>query len=139
MASHRRAVFSGRNALADINLTPLVDVALTLLVVFMIAAPMIQQGVEVNLPKVNAQQLPAESDLLVITIDRSGSVTVGKTRVSVETLGEKLKAIYERKENKQAFIRADNDVPYGVVVRVMAETRKAGIEHLGMVTELEIE
>lgn len=125
--------------MADINLTSLVDVALTLLIVFIIAAPMLQQGVEVNLPKVTAEQLPTDSDLLVITIDRSGSVTVGKTRVALETLGEKLEAIYKRKENKQVFIRADKDVPYGVVVRVMAETSKAGIENLGMVTELEIE
>jgi biopolymer transport protein TolR len=124
-----------RTALAEINVVPLVDIMLVLLIIFMVAAPMIQQGVDVSLPKVVATELPADSDLLVITVHRTGRVFVGKTPVTLDGLGQKLGAIYARKGNKEAFLRADKDVPYGVVVRVMAEAKKAGIERLGMVTE----
>ena len=129
---------SGRGrgtTLSEINVVPLVDIMLVLLIIFMVAAPMIQQGVDVSLPKVVATQLPAESDLLVVTVNRAGRVFVGKTPVALDSLAQKLGAIYDRKGNKEAFLRADKDVPYGVVVRVMAEVKKAGIERLGMVTE----
>ncbi len=125
----------GRGVLAEINVIPLVDIMLVLLIIFMVAAPMIQQGVDVNLPKVVATELPAHTDLLVVTVDRSGRLFVGKTPVALEELATKMQAIYERKTTKEAFLRADRDVPYGVVVRVMAELKKAGIERLGMVTE----
>ncbi len=125
----------GRHTLSEINVVPLVDIMLVLLIIFMVAAPMIQQGVDVALPKVVATDLPAEADLLVVTVNRSGQVFVGSTPVSVEALGEKMGAIYARKANKDAYLRADKDVPYGVVVRVMAEMKKGGIERLGMVTE----
>ncbi|MDF1554708.1 MAG: biopolymer transporter ExbD [Deferrisomatales bacterium] len=124
-----------RTTLAEINVVPLVDIMLVLLIIFMVAAPMIQQGVDVSLPKVVATELPADSDLLVITVHRTGRVFVGKTPVSLDSLAQKLGAIYARKGNKEAFLRADKDVPYGVVVRVMAEAKQAGIERLGMVTE----
>jgi biopolymer transport protein TolR len=124
-----------RGTLSDINVTPLVDVMLVLLIIFMVAAPMIQQGVDVNLPRVVAAQLPADTDLLVVSVDRSGAIHLGKTQVALDALSGKLQAIYERKQSKEAYLRADKDVPYGVVVRVMAEMRRAGIERLGMVTE----
>ena len=124
-----------RRVMAEINVVPLVDIMLVLLIIFMVAAPMIQQGVDVSLPKVVATELPADTDLLVLTVDRAGRVFIGKTAVAVDELGSKLRAIYERKASKELFLRADKDVPYGVVVRVMAESRKAGIERLGMVTE----
>lgn len=126
---------SPRGTLAEINVTPLVDVMLVLLIIFMVAAPMIQQGVDVNLPKVVATELPAQTNLLIVTVDRAGRVHVGKTDLAVEGLADKLRAIYVRKDEKEAYLRADKDVAYGVVVRVMAEMRKAGIERLGMVTE----
>ncbi|GAB4287114.1 MAG: protein TolR [Deferrisomatales bacterium] len=126
---------TARTHLAEINVTPLVDVMLVLLIIFMVTAPMIQQGVDVNLPRVVAAELPAQTDLMVISVDRSGQVFLGNSPVPLETLAEKLQAIYSRKGTKEAFLRADRDVPYGVVVRVMAEAKRAGIERLGMITE----
>jgi biopolymer transport protein TolR len=128
-------VRGSRGTLSEINVTPLVDVMLVLLIIFMVAAPMIQQGVDVNLPKVVATELPAQTDLMVVTVDRTGTVHVGGTQVAVDGLGEKLKAIFSRRPSKEAYLRADQNVAYGVVVRVMAEMKKAGIERLGMVTE----
>ncbi len=125
-----------RTHLSEINVTPLVDVMLVLLIIFMVTAPMIQQGVDVNLPEVVATELPAQTDLLVISVDRSGQVYLGNTPVPIRTLGQKLRAINRRKGSKEAFVRADRDVPYGVVVQVMAEAKKAGIERLGMITEI---
>ncbi len=125
-----------RTHLSEINVTPLVDVMLVLLIIFMVPAPMIQQGVDVNLPEVVATELPAQTDLLVISVDRSGQVYLGNTPVPIRTLGQKLRAINRRKGSKEAFVRADRDVPYGVVVQVMAEAKKAGIERLGMITEI---
>jgi biopolymer transport protein TolR len=121
--------------LAEINVTPLVDVMLVLLIIFMVAAPMMQQGVDVNLPQVVTTDLPTDPDLLIVSVDRGGNVYVGKTRVAMDTLGEKLKAIYGRKARKEAYLRADKDVPYGIVIEVMAAMKMAGIERLGMVTE----
>ncbi len=125
-----------RTHLSEINVTPLVDVMLVLLIIFMVTAPMIQQGVDVNLPEVVATELPAQTDLLVISVDRSGQVYLGNTPVPIRALGQKLRAINRRKGSKEAFVRADRDVPYGVVVQVMAEAKKAGIERLGMITEI---
>ena len=125
----------GKKALGEINVTPLVDVMLVLLIIFMVAAPMIQQGVDVSLPQVQAAQLPSESDLLVVSVNRMGDIHIGKTRIPLKALAVKLEAIYARKAKKEAFLRADKDVPYGIVVSVMAEMKKAGIERLGMVTE----
>jgi biopolymer transport protein TolR len=124
-----------RGAMAEINVTPLVDVMLVLLIIFMVAAPMIQQGVDVNLPKVVATELPTDPDLLVVTVNRAGEIYIGKTKVPLAQVGEKLGAIYARKQTKEAFLRADKNVSYGVVVGVMAQMKQAGIERLGMVTE----
>ncbi|TLN09217.1 protein TolR [bacterium] len=127
---------SGRKgAMADINVTPLVDVMLVLLIIFMVAAPMIQQGVDVNLPKVVATEMPVNTDLLIVSINRQGAVFIGKTQIPMEQLSEKIEAIYRDKAEKEAFLRADKDVPYGAVVNVMSHMKRAGIEKLGMVTE----
>jgi biopolymer transport protein TolR len=124
-----------KGAMAEINVTPLVDVMLVLLIIFMVAAPMIQQGVSVNLPKVVATEMPADTDLLIVSINKGGTIFIGDTEVPLEKLTGVVSEIYKDKTEKDAFLRADKDVPYGVVVNVMAMMKDAGIEKLGMVTE----
>jgi biopolymer transport protein TolR len=121
--------------MSDINVTPLVDVMLVLLIIFMITAPMMMQGVPVSLPKTTSKPLPAEKDHLVITIDRSQQIYINDYKVGLEALQVKLKKIYEGRPDQKVYLRADKSVPYGVVVRVMSEVKNAGVERLGMVTE----
>ncbi len=122
--------------LSQINVTPLVDVMLVLLIIFMVTAPMLQEGFDVNLPKVEAQPISVEKDEpVIVTISREGRIYINKNRIDLSSLGEKLRAIYERKREKMVLIRADEKVPYGFVVKTMAEIRKAGIERVGMLTE----
>jgi biopolymer transport protein TolR len=126
-----------RGALASqINVTPLVDVMLVLLIIFMVTAPIIQQGVEVNLPKVKAQALPGKEEQFIVSITRNREVYLNDTRISAEQLSEKLRAISVERPNRQVFLRADDAVPYGEVVRTMAAIKAAGIEDVGMVTEM---
>jgi biopolymer transport protein TolR len=126
-----------RGALASqINVTPLVDVMLVLLIIFMVTAPIIQQGVEVNLPKVKAQALPGKEEQFIVSITRKSEVYLNDTRMSGVQLSEKLRAISVERPNRQVFLRADDAVPYGEVVRTMAAIKAAGIENVGMVTEM---
>ena len=128
---------SQRGALASqINVTPLVDVMLVLLIIFMVTAPIIQQGVEVNLPKVKAQALPGKEEQFIVSITRNREVYLNDTRIRSDQLSEKLKAISVERPNRQVFLRADDAVPYGEVVRTMAAIKAAGIEDVGMVTEM---
>lgn len=120
--------------MSEINVTPLVDVMMVLLVIFMVTAPMMQQGVDVNLPAARGKALPA-SERIVVTIKRNERVYVNKARVEVNGLQKKLKLILADRENKEIFLRADKKVPYGFVASVMGEIREAGVEKLGMVTE----
>jgi biopolymer transport protein TolR len=121
--------------MADINIVPLVDVMLVLLIIFMVTAPMLTQGVDVNLPEANAKALRSDEERLVITVDRNSRIFVGKQPMEFNRLSEALKAIVERRTDRQVYFRADRVVPYGFVVKVIAEVRNAGVEKLGMVTE----
>ena len=121
--------------MAEINVTPLVDVMLVLLIIFMVTAPMLTQGVDVNLPQANAKALKAEEERLVITVDANSRIFIGEQPVEFNRMSRALKAIVERRQDRQVFFRADRAVPYGFVVKVIAEVRNAGIEKLGMVTE----
>jgi biopolymer transport protein TolR len=121
--------------MSDINVTPLVDVMLVLLIIFMVTAPMMMQGVNVSLPKTTSKPLPAEKDHLIITIDRSQQIYINDYKVALEALRDKLQKIYEGRPDEKVYLRADKSVPYGVVVRVMSEVKNAGVEKLGMVTE----
>ncbi len=124
-----------RGMMAEINVTPLVDVMLVLLIIFMVTAPMLTQGVDVNLPQANAKALRSEEERLVITVDANSRIFVGKQPMKFNQLSAALKAIVERRTDRQVYFRADRAVPYGFVVKVIAEVRNAGIEKLGMVTE----
>jgi biopolymer transport protein TolR len=126
-----------RGALASqINVTPLVDVMLVLLIIFMVTAPIIQQGVEVNLPKVKAQALPGKEEQFIVSITRNRDIYLNDTRITVDELSDKLRAISTERPDRQVFLRADDAVPYGEVVRTMAAIKAAGIEDVGMVTEM---
>jgi biopolymer transport protein TolR len=121
-----------KSALSEINVTPLVDVMLVLLVIFMVTAPLLQQGVDVDLPKAKGKDLPTEERISVV-IRKDRSVYMNDTRISIPELRRKLEAV--SRLNPNIFLKADKDVPYGLVVEVMGEIKEAGIEKLGMVTE----
>jgi len=121
-------------AISQINVTPLVDVMLVLLVIFMVTAPIIQQGVQVNLPQAKAGAIPGTEELLVVTIAKNGNVYLNDNPLTLAELGDKLRAIRKLQADKQVYLRADQDVRYGLVMRAVAEIKQAGIERLGMVT-----
>jgi biopolymer transport protein TolR len=129
---------SGRGVpttLAEINVTPLVDVMLVLLIVFMVSAPMMQQGVRVDLPKANAGSLQTVPDQLVLVVSKSRQVQINGNSVEPGELGAKLSAVARVKPDVQVFIQADQAVSYGYVAQVMAEVKRAHISRVGLVTE----
>ncbi|BBO79178.1 protein TolR [Desulfosarcina widdelii] len=130
------AIGSGSDRLmSDINVTPFVDVMLVLLIIFMVTAPMMVQGVDVALPEVSAKPMVTDKENLTVTIDRESNVYVNDFQVRTDFLKEKLEKILAGKTDREVFFRADKDVPYGMVVSVMAEIKAAGVEKLGMVTD----
>ena len=120
--------------MSDINVTPLVDVMLVLLIIFMVTAPMMMQGVDVSLPETTAEPLKSEKENLVITINKDNNVYINDFQVTVDFLREKLAKILEGRRDREVFLKADKDISYGTVVQVMAEIKGAGVEKLGMVT-----
>lgn len=123
--------------MGEINVVPLVDVMLVLLIIFMVTAPMMYQGLDVKLPETDSGALKESQDLLVLSVTRDGQIYLDEFKVPIEGLADKIKNIKARKPQTRVYLRADRDVPYGVVVRVLDQTRKAGVENLGMVTEPE--
>lgn len=121
-------------AISQINVTPLVDVMLVLLVIFMVTAPIIQQGVQVNLPQAKAGAITSEEEPLVVSITRNGRLYLNDNPVTLEDLGKRLAAIRRLKADKEVYLRADQDVRYGVVMRAIETIKQAGITKLGMVT-----
>lgn len=121
-----------RKALSEINVIPFIDVMLVLLIIFMISAPMLQQGIDVDLPIAKGRDLPPE-ERVTIVIKKGGAIYMNDNPVSMNVLAKRLSAI--SKLNPNVFLRADRDVPYGLVVEVMGEIKNAGIEKLGMITE----
>jgi biopolymer transport protein TolR len=129
--------FSGNNNsfMSDINVTPFVDVMLVLLIIFMVTAPMMIEGVNVSLPEATSEPLPAEQDQLIITIDKNNLLYINDYQVTLDFLQEKLIKILDGRVGQEVYLKADKNIPYGMVVRVMSEIKGAGIEKLGMVTE----
>jgi TolR protein len=124
-----------RTVLSEINVTPFVDVMLVLLVIFMVTAPLLQQGIDVNLPKAKGKDLPPEERISLV-IKRDRTIFMNDTPITIPQMRQKLEAI--SKLNPNIFLKADKDVPYGLVVEVMGEIKDAGIEKLGMITEPQI-
>jgi biopolymer transport protein TolR len=131
----RRASSRRRRPMADINVTPMVDVMLVLLVVFMITAPMLATGVAVNLPKTRAEQLPTERERpLVVTVDKDGRIYVGMQTEAIELgqLSETLKAIADQRLDKRVYVRGDEAVAYGKVMEVLTVLQDAGFASAGL-------
>ena len=126
---------NNRAVMAEINVTPLVDVMLVLLVIFMVTAPMMQQGVQVNLPKADTKAMAPADASVVVTVDKAGKVFIDKEQIPSGQLRARLSAMFATRAKKEVFLNADAGVPYGEVVRTMADIKGAGIERLGMVTE----
>ncbi len=121
-----------RTVMSEINVTPLVDVMLVLLIIFMVTAPLLQQGIDVNLPKAKGKDMPPEERITLI-IKRDRTIYINDNPVTIQDMRRKLEAV--NKLNPSVFLKADRDVPYGLVVEVMGEIKEAGIERLGMITE----
>jgi biopolymer transport protein TolR len=130
------AIGSGSDRLmSDINVTPFVDVMLVLLIIFMVTAPMMVQGVDVALPEVSAQPMETEKETITVTIDRDAKVYINDFQVRTDFLKDKLEKVLQGQADREVFFRADKDVPYGVVISVMAQIKAAGVDKLGMVTD----
>jgi len=125
----------GGGSIAQINVTPLVDVMLVLLVIFMVTAPIIQQGVSVDLPKIHAAGLSSQEDPLVVGLTKDGTIYLNDNPIALADLRGKLVAIGQASPDRALLLRADRSVPYGDVVGVIAAIKDAGINRLGMVTE----
>jgi biopolymer transport protein ExbD/biopolymer transport protein TolR len=121
---------------ADINVTSLVDVAFVLLIIFMITAPIMQGGVDVELPRAEARPIPAKEGM-VVSVDREGRIFVDETRVSYSDFRMTFGALVQSRKPKSVYLRADQRVPYGDVVRVLAIIRTSGISNVGLVAEQE--
>ncbi|MFZ0451964.1 MAG: protein TolR [Desulfatiglandaceae bacterium] len=127
--NHRKGFMS------DINVTPLVDVMLVLLIIFMVTAPMMMQGVSVNLPKTTTRYMKTKDEPLLLTINKKQEVFLENKKIGMKNLENKIRKIFENRLHKEILLRADKDVPYGLVVQVMASVKRAGVSKLGMVTE----
>jgi biopolymer transport protein TolR len=123
-----------RRFLAEINVIPLVDVVLVLLIIFMVTAPMLYRGMDIKLPTSSSNTIKPE-ERIVLTVERNQQIFLDKDLIGVGQLESKLRAMKARNPELSVYLRADRDVPYGTVVFVMDGVKRAGIERLGMVTD----
>jgi biopolymer transport protein TolR len=124
-----------RGPLSEINVVPLVDIMLVLLIVFMIAAPMLQQGMSIELPKVTTKPLPSKEDVQVLTITKDQGVILNEKRLQISDLKPAIQLLFTNKPEKEIFLRADSRVPYGFVVSCMGLIREAGVDKINIVTK----
>jgi len=129
MAGNRDSRF-----LSEINVTPFVDVMLVLLIIFMVAAPLVQHGVDVDLPKASSKNVTVEEELLTITLTKDKKIYLNKIEIELPQLKEKLMRIFKQRTDNPLLFKADKDLPYEFVIQVMAEIKNAGIEKLGIIT-----
>ena len=120
---------------SEINVTPLVDVMLVLLIIFMVTAPMMTQGLEVDLPETTAKSLRQKEEPVIVTLNKEGKIMLGKTEVHQALLRQQLEKLYLRDTEQPIFLKADKDVPYGKVVTIMADIKASGFDKLGMITK----
>lgn len=135
MSSRRKRNNGDGKLVSEINVTPLVDVVLVLLIIFMVTAPMLQMGMDINLPQVKAKTIDVNEEKIVLNINGRKEIFINNYKTTMAELGAKLEAIFKTRIEREVYMRADKDVPYGYVVQVMAEVRKAGVDKLGMITE----
>ena len=126
---------NNKNFMSEINVTPLVDVMLVLLIIFMVTAPMLMQGVEVNLPKTTTKNIKTREEPLMLTVNKEKEIFIEKHRIKLDNLEIKIQKIFQNRRDKEILLRADKEVPYGFVIKVIAKVKQAGIDKLGMVTE----
>ncbi len=126
-----------RRGNGDINVTPFVDVVLVLLIIFMVTAPLMLQGMDIDLPQTTTQPIRMPNAPLVLTVTKDGEYSLARKIISAEDLQAKLEAVFEARGSKEVFLRADKAAPYGIVVTAMSAARRAGATRLGIVTEEE--
>lgn len=127
-----------KGLVSEINVTPLVDVMLVLLIIFMVTAPMMTQGLDVDLPETTAKSLRQKEKPFIVSVDKNGKIHFGNVEVTQPLLLQQLKGFsVEEKKNKPIFLKADKSVPYGIVVKTMATIKNAGFDKLGMITKPE--
>ena len=126
---------NNKRFMSEINVTPLVDVMLVLLIIFMVAAPMMTQGIDINLPKTTTKNIKTSDEPLMLTVNKKKEIFLENHSVELDRLELKIKKIFENRREKEVLLRADKDVPYGFIIDVMARVKNAGISKLGMVTE----
>ena len=121
--------------LSDINVTPLVDVMLVLLIIFMVTAPMMMHGVKVDLPKTESKSIKTKEDPLILTITIQRLIFIEDYKVDLKSLKKKLNKIFGNRADKEILLQGDKDVPYGFVIKVMSQVKQAGITKVGLITE----
>ena len=119
---------------SEINMTPLIDITLVLLIIFMVTAPMMQQGIDIDLPETASSGVATNDEPFVLEIRKNKKIYVGDTQLSMEDLRKRLEAIFSTRKNKQIYLQADRTVDYGYVAEAMGEIRAAGITNIGLVT-----
>lgn len=135
LSSDNEGGYTPPSTLNEINVTPMVDVMLVLLIIFMVSAPLMQQGVQVDLPKTDSPPLSEQEEQIVLVVKKNGSIEINKNPIPLNSLRTKLRAIYKNKRKKEIFIQSDQTVPYGKVATVMSQVQLAGIKKIGLVTE----
>ncbi len=126
---------SGHSLISDINVTPLVDVMLVLLIIFMVTAPMMTHGVKVDLPETESKSIKTQEDPLILSITKKKEIFIENYKVELDDLGDKLGQIFANRAAKEVLLQADKSVSYGFVMTVMSQVKEAGITKVGMVTE----